>query len=473
MANRRMIPTSFFRDPDILMLGKDAQLILVGLVLAADDYGRELAHAHLLGKEMGYTPEQMEAGLQELVANDFLLLYEVGRHRYYTLTRWWQWQTITPYRRVPSVHPLPPGMQVCACDPRVECPQGACVMHRPCENEECSVHAPREHNAYTMHTPRVQNAGQENLGEENLSQVNEGEATPANVVAFPTAHTDITTTKALSANEVEQATRQVATILKIPVDDALKRLVADYACDPLLNFYGEADAARAWIEDAERNPTRKQMSSAWFRGWLKREHEQALARQAQRAQPSPQQATGTTGLNGTPRTASSTQGATKPPSLMNLEQHYQSAMTGAKGEAPMSTQIEKQIPFNLEAERAVLGSLLIDPEAITQIADWLTSDDFYRDAHRTIYRTLLALYERRDPGDFVTLSDELERLGTLEQVGGQSALLSLISGVQTSANVEHYGRIVRQKAIFRRLIHASGADCRSCLPGRLRRVGVR
>ena len=62
MANRRMIPTSFFRDPDILMLGKDAQLILVGLVLAADDYGRELAHAHLLGKQMGYTPKQMEEG---------------------------------------------------------------------------------------------------------------------------------------------------------------------------------------------------------------------------------------------------------------------------------------------------------------------------------------------------------------------------------------------------------------------------
>ena len=122
----------------------------------------------------------------------------------------------------------------------------------------------------------------------------------------------------------------------------------------------------------------------------------------------------------------------------------------------MSTQIEKQVPFNLEAERAVLGSLLIDPEAITQIADWLTSDDFYRDAHRTIYHTLLALYERRDPGDFVTLSEELERLGTLEQVGGRNALLSLINGVPTSGNVEHYGRIVRQKALFRRLIHASG-----------------
>ncbi len=122
----------------------------------------------------------------------------------------------------------------------------------------------------------------------------------------------------------------------------------------------------------------------------------------------------------------------------------------------MSTPLKNVLPSNQEAEQGVLGSLLIDPEAIAQIADWLTPNDFYRDAHQTIYRTVLALYERRDPGDFITLSDELERLGTLEQVGGQSALLSLINCVQTSANIEHYGRIVRQKAIFRRLIHASG-----------------
>ncbi len=122
----------------------------------------------------------------------------------------------------------------------------------------------------------------------------------------------------------------------------------------------------------------------------------------------------------------------------------------------MSNSIEKLLPHNQEAERSVLGSLLIDPEAITQIADWLTPDDFYRDAHRTIYQAVLALYERRDPGDFITLCDELQRLGTLEQVGGQSMLLSLMNGVPTSANVEHYGHIVRHKALFRRLIHASG-----------------
>lgn len=324
MANRRMIPTSFFRHPDILMLGKDAQLILVGLVLAADDYGRELAHADLLGKQMGYTHKQMEANLQKLVANDLLLLYEVGRHRYYSLTRWWNWQTIALQRRVPSVHPMPPGMQKCLCDERAECPLGACFTHAPCKNDACIVHAHCE-----------QNVAQKNLGEENLRKVKAGEGEPTNVVAFPTTTPpDNTNNKTFSENEVEQITRDVAAILKLPIDDALKRVVKDFARDPLLNFYGEADAARAWIEDSIRNHASKQMSSAWFRTWLKREHAQALTRQAQCAS-LPQQATGTTGLDRRgPHATPSPQGATKPPSLMNLERQYQAAMTGGKGERP-------------------------------------------------------------------------------------------------------------------------------------------
>src|ERR1700676_3737032 len=108
MANRRMIPTRYFKDPDIIALSsKDTQLILIGLVLAADDEGRELAHAGLLGREMDYLPEQIEAALQELTTNDLLLLYEVGRHRYYSLTRWSQWQTLGS-KMTPSKHPAPP-----------------------------------------------------------------------------------------------------------------------------------------------------------------------------------------------------------------------------------------------------------------------------------------------------------------------------------------------------------------------------
>ncbi len=87
MASRRMISTRFFKDPDILALSsKDTQLILIGLALAADDEGREVAHAGLLGREMDYTPEIIERALLDLETKDLIVLYRVGKHRYYFLT---------------------------------------------------------------------------------------------------------------------------------------------------------------------------------------------------------------------------------------------------------------------------------------------------------------------------------------------------------------------------------------------------
>src|SRR5437764_9890572 len=86
MASKRCLPTRFFKDPDVMNVGKDTQLILVGLVLLADDEGRELAHPKLLSREIDYPPEQIESSLRELADNDLLLLYQVGRHRYYSLT---------------------------------------------------------------------------------------------------------------------------------------------------------------------------------------------------------------------------------------------------------------------------------------------------------------------------------------------------------------------------------------------------
>src|SRR5438270_3194721 len=110
----------------------------------------------------------------------------------------------------------------------------------------------------------------------------------------------------------------------------------------------------------------------------------------------------------------------------------------------------------MEAECGVLGSIIIDPEAIVQVSDFLHSDDFYRDAHRTIYDVILQLFEEREPADFITICDELERRNKLEEVGGASYITSLINQVPTSGNVEYYGRIVERTAILRRLIHAAG-----------------
>ncbi len=118
--------------------------------------------------------------------------------------------------------------------------------------------------------------------------------------------------------------------------------------------------------------------------------------------------------------------------------------------------MEKLLPQNIEAECGVLGSIIIDPEAIVQVADFLAPDDFYRDAHRTIYEVILLLYEQHEPADFITICDELERRNKLEDIGGASYITSLVNQVPTSGNVEYYGRIVERTAILRRLIHAAG-----------------
>ncbi len=118
--------------------------------------------------------------------------------------------------------------------------------------------------------------------------------------------------------------------------------------------------------------------------------------------------------------------------------------------------MEKLLPQNIEAECGVLGSIIIDPEAIVQVSEFLRPDDFYRDAHRTIYEVILQLFEEREPADFITICDELERRNKLEDIGGASYITSLINQVPTSGNVEYYGRIVERSAILRRLIHAAG-----------------
>ncbi|MBC7234883.1 MAG: replicative DNA helicase [Chloroflexi bacterium] len=113
-------------------------------------------------------------------------------------------------------------------------------------------------------------------------------------------------------------------------------------------------------------------------------------------------------------------------------------------------------PQNIDAEQSVLGSLLIDPDAIIKVASFLRPDDFYQEAHRTIFQAILDLHERRLPADFVTVVDELERREQLDLVGGPSYLTSLINMVPTSVHVEHYGRIVERTALMRRLIDAAG-----------------
>jgi len=117
---------------------------------------------------------------------------------------------------------------------------------------------------------------------------------------------------------------------------------------------------------------------------------------------------------------------------------------------------ERLPPQNIEAEQSVLGSLLIDPDAVIRVMIFLRPEDFYRETHQQIYTAITNLHERREPADFITLCDELERREALASVGGPAYITSLINCVPTSIHVEHYAHIVERTALMRRLIQAAG-----------------
>lgn len=109
-------------------------------------------------------------------------------------------------------------------------------------------------------------------------------------------------------------------------------------------------------------------------------------------------------------------------------------------------------PQNLDAEQSVLGSMLIDNEAIGRVVEAMKEDDFYREAHRKIFAGIVELWQRSEPADLVTITSLLKSKGTLEEVGGATYLASLVDRVPTAANVTSYARIVREKSVLRCLI---------------------
>ena len=116
---------------------------------------------------------------------------------------------------------------------------------------------------------------------------------------------------------------------------------------------------------------------------------------------------------------------------------------------------DKVPPQNIDAEKSVLGSLLLDKDAIVKVVDILSSEDFYKEAHSIIFEAMLTLYENRVPIDVITLTDQLEKDKNLEKVGGASYLTTLVNFVPSATRVVHYAEIVQQKATLRRLINAA------------------
>ncbi len=118
------------------------------------------------------------------------------------------------------------------------------------------------------------------------------------------------------------------------------------------------------------------------------------------------------------------------------------------------------VPHSREAEEAVIGSILINPEAYYDVAQFLQADDFYIHRHRWIWECFTRLHERRTPIDFLTVSEELDQMGHLAEVGGPAYLSSLISNVPTSLHAAAYGRIVEETAIRRRMLNAANEIAR-------------
>lgn len=113
-------------------------------------------------------------------------------------------------------------------------------------------------------------------------------------------------------------------------------------------------------------------------------------------------------------------------------------------------------PQSLEAEQSLLGAILLEESALSRVLETrLTADDFYREAHGHIFQAMREQYERSEPVDLVTLNEALKKNGVLDRVGGAAYLAELADAVGTAANVEHYARIVRDKATLRRLITTS------------------
>ncbi len=128
---------------------------------------------------------------------------------------------------------------------------------------------------------------------------------------------------------------------------------------------------------------------------------------------------------------------------------------------------DRRAPYSEDAEQAVLAAMLMDGDAIMRAAEFVDESSFYREGHRRIFRAMIALAERGDVADPLTLSNELDRRGELQASGGKEYIGYLVDAVPTAANVEYHARIVREKSLRRRLIEVSTALVSEAFEGQL------
>ena len=121
---------------------------------------------------------------------------------------------------------------------------------------------------------------------------------------------------------------------------------------------------------------------------------------------------------------------------------------------PTTPGFDRQPPQDLVAEQCVLGAMLLSKDAIADVVEVLRPGDFYKPAHQTVYDVVLDLYGRGDPADAITVSNALQTRGEIARIGGAPYLHTLLASVPTAANAGYYAKIVRERAILRRLVEA-------------------
>jgi len=133
--------------------------------------------------------------------------------------------------------------------------------------------------------------------------------------------------------------------------------------------------------------------------------------------------------------------------------------------ATLEDTLRKVPPQNLDAEESVLGGVLLDMHALDRVVEVMGADDFYRGSHRKIFRAMLTLSEKGEPIDLITLADTLKARGELQEIGGATYLAELADKVPSAANIVHYARIVREKAVLRSLINVCSEIVTRCYNG--------
>src|SRR5881392_2462626 len=136
------------------------------------------------------------------------------------------------------------------------------------------------------------------------------------------------------------------------------------------------------------------------------------------------------------------------------------AQVAQLAQPPQPSQTAPVPPQNLDAEESVLGAMMISPGAIGAVSEVLDASDFYRESHAKIYRAALSLYAKGEPVDAITLVDELEERGELDEVGGRVRIHELAALVPATSNAAHYARIVREMATLRGLIRVGSEIAR-------------